>query len=289
MYHISHELKQSHEELIKNYAKILDELPDLPFDRLSVFRIYLSKTFHETCDHIRSGFIRIPAKLIVGFTLFLSLGVYILSYFFAKIPIAMKFLSHIILKDHIKSKLKEIQDYYAIQSAKIENNNQNKITIDWLDSACKRCQDLSATIDHTLFSIITKISSGIGVLSAIVKFLNSAELEASSGSQTSSGDLTGDALLGLMHIFLSLAFFPFIFKRKILLEYKIFQLENNLFTAMGKKKNKEFPTDLCIITIVVFIYGTTEIMTKGDLNYDIITTIIVLIGSILLFKERKLR
>lgn len=75
----------------------------------------------------------------------------------------------------------------------------------------------------------------------------------------------------------------------MLLEHKIFQLENNLFTAMEKKKNKEFPTDLCMITLIVLSLRTSEIFTEGDFTYDIIRSIIVLIGCILLFKNRKLR
>jgi hypothetical protein len=275
--YLSDKISQSHETLIKKYAEILDQVPTLPFDRLSVFKIYLSKTFSETCNHIQPGLIRIPAKIIVGFTLFLSLGFLFISYLLAKIPVMMRFISDVTLKSHIKSKLNEIRHSYIFKYSQIANNTQTKKQKNWFDTAIKDCENLSSTINHTLFSIITKASGGFGLLLTIFKSLNSSE------------GLDSEALIGFIYIFLSLAFFPFIFKRTILLQYNIYQLENNLFEAIEKNKNKEFPIDLCVLIIAVITAVTDQMFTEGDLGVEITFLIMILIASTLFFRNRKFR
>jgi hypothetical protein len=235
-------LNLSHEALMKNYAEILDKVPTLPFDRLSTFKIYLSKTLSETCNHIQPPLLKILTKIIIGFTLFISLGFLAITYLLSKTPVVMRFMSYVTLKSHIKSKLNEIKHSYIFKNSQISNSWQTKETKAWYETAIKDCENLSSTIEHTLFSAITKVSGSVGILLSIFKSLNS------------SGELTSDALIGFVYIFLALAFFPFIFKRITLVQYKIYQLEDILFEAIGKNKNKEFPVDLCIlITAVITI------------------------------------
>jgi len=244
------ELKRAHTDLLSEYLSVIDDVSYLPFfidirgDRMAFQEVRGVRKVRWVINKIASTLSSLsnPRPLI-----------------------------RLIAETHIRGKLRELCRVYRQRSIVLKSKGAHGQIQTWMDRAINEAREMEDTL-QSWKTFWDAVSSLVGVLStvAVVLFgLNSVsdfipQVVAFFTNVTEENMLqvmyTLFPLIMIVMVFWSALFGSFSIKRALFIargkgHKNVYEKEDELFSLLGRGKNKEYPLDLASTLVLVLIMG----------------------------------